>query len=178
MPHDAYVRIPSDGLARIRPLSGGRRIQVEQGKPFCRVEWDDFETPEAWLRETSRGLATDVLWLVFQKQSDAFAFEHWTNGESGRRLAYGLENERVWERVDGSPEEWEAEAFFSARALERRIRVIGVIDMPTEAREQTAGDLERIWMERRIDVGAAEPLVAAGSAGAVVARFYDLPSWQ
>lgn len=175
MPQDAYVRIPERRAEGIRSRAGGRPVHVMDGKQYCRVEWGGFDAPESWLRETSRELNTDVLWLVFQKQADAFAFEHWIAGELKRRLTYGVEDERVWECVDGVAEAWEADAFFSPRILERRLKVLQVIDMPGAQRQDAIEALERVWAEQRIEVGATEPAVSAGSVGPAVARYYDLP---
>jgi hypothetical protein len=173
MPHDAYIRIPGDGVASVRSHADGRPVHVVAGKQYCRVEWSGFDPPENWLREITIQLATEALWLVLQKQADAFAFQHWASGEVKRRLSYGVVQERVWEQVDGSPEPWEATAFFSPRALERRTRVLQVLDLPN--RDDRVADLKRLWSEQRLAVGASEPAVSASSAGLAVVEHYDLP---
>lgn len=178
MPHDAYLRLPVDGVESIRSRAEGRHVEVMEGKPYCRVEWTNFEPPERWLRDTSRALRTDALWLAFQKQADAFAFQHWAAGELTRRLAYGIKHERVWESADGVPEPWEADVLFSPRALERRVKVFQVVDMPAKDRDKAIDDLKRIWSERRIEVGTTEPNVSASSAGPAIIRHFDLPLGQ
>jgi len=162
-------------LEEVRSRAEGRHIEAIEGKPYCRVEWTDFEPPESWLRDISRVLGTDALWLAFQKQVDALAFQHWSGGELKRRLTYGIKHERVWESADGVPEPWEADVLFSPRALERRMKVLQLIDIAAEDKDRAIGDLKRVWSERRIEVGTTEPNVSAGSAGPAIIRHYDLP---
>lgn len=176
MPHDAFIRIACSRLESVQSRAEGRRIEAVEGRAYCRVEWNDFVAPERWLRDVSRDFETDVLWLVMQKQVDAFAFQHWLAGELKRRLTHGVSGEeRTWEQVDGSPEPWEAAVLFSPRALEQRLKVLQVISIPNKGK--AADDLKRIWAERRIEVGATEPLVNAGRVGPAIARYYELPGW-
>ena len=177
MPHDAYVRLVGGETEGIRARAGGRSIEVEDGSYFCRVVWDDFRAPETWLRDMSRDLETEVLWLVMQKQTDAFAFQHWLSGDLKRRLTYGVESEeRTWEEVEGAPEPWEAEVLFSAKRLDQKLKVLQVIDVPD--RDNAAAALRRIWADKRIEIGSSEPTVSAASAGPAVARYYQLPGWK
>jgi hypothetical protein len=96
VPHDAYILLPNGDAGAVRARSEGRAVEVVEGRSYCRVEWDGFDTPVAWLRDVSRDLHTTSLWLVTQKQIDAFAFQHWDAGEMKRALAYGLTRERTW----------------------------------------------------------------------------------
>lgn len=177
MPHDAYVLLPNGDAGAVRAWSGGRAVEVIDDRPYCRVEWDGFDAPVAWLRDVSRDLHTTSLWLVTQKQVDAFAFQRWDGGEMKRALAYGLTRERTWESVLGSPEPWEENLLFALRALERRLKVLQVIDLPADQRDKAVHELKRIWAERRIEVGATEPMVSTGFIGPGIARYYGLPGW-
>lgn len=177
MPHDAYVRLVGGETEGIRARAGDRLIEVDDASDFCRVVWDDFRAPVAWLKDVSRDLETEVLWLVMQKQTDAFAFQRWVRGDLKRRLSYGVEGqERTWEEVEGAPEPWEAEVLFSAKRLDQKLRVLQIIDVPD--RDGQAAALRRIWAERRIEVGSSEPSVSPASAGPAVARYYRLLGWE
>jgi hypothetical protein len=77
-----------------------------------------FECPEVELCDLSASLRTDVIWLAFQSVVDAFEFHHWRDGKHLRSLVYGcFEQERTWERVEGSGEPWERGALFDPRHL-------------------------------------------------------------
>jgi hypothetical protein len=54
MPHDAYVRIVGDGLESVRSRAGGRVVEGGEGKPYCRVAWNEFTAPDDWLRRALR----------------------------------------------------------------------------------------------------------------------------
>ena len=85
-----------------------------EGAGFLAVEQPDrrFRCPEGELQGLSARLGTEVIWLGFQSVVDAFAYHHWDGGKHLRSLVYGMEQERVWERAEGTAEGWEAEVLF------------------------------------------------------------------
>jgi hypothetical protein len=173
--HEMYVRIRGiDGARRrVDAAVAGAAVHDEEDSPYCVVLWDDFRAPEQVLEQLSRDLATEALWLVWQKQVDAFAFQRWLNGEPIRRLAYGVwEKERTWELVDGAPEPWETDAFFSPRRLEMQLKL---------ARMYPGGwsesDLRRVWQEHVLEVDNDQPVLNGLDSAYVVARHYTLPGW-
>ena len=179
--HEFYVRIDrhANALEQVRAEVGeAPSVHVEPDNPYCVVLWakEDFSPPEGHFERLSRGLAGEVLWLAWQKQVDAFAFQRWMDGRPVRRLAYGvLEKERTWEVVDGTPEPWEAEALFPAARLERQLHVRGLFPDPSELPE---AELRRVWEEHLLVVDSQHPQLVAIDAAWVVARHYRLPGWS
>ena len=112
-----YVSVQDEHLpeARIREhLPPATEIYTEADNPFVEILWDDFRAPTDLLETLSRDFRRDVLWLVFQSVVDAFAFEHWRDGQCSRSIVFGcFHNERCLEKIDGDPESWEDGVFDS-----------------------------------------------------------------
>jgi hypothetical protein len=179
---DFYVRLdPSrrrEMLDVIRTAIGEKGTLYDQDT-YGVVLWHDFNPPDDALERLSRELKTEVIWLAFQKITDAFEYQHWENGTRLRHLVFGCyDQERTWERVDGEPEAWESEGLFDPRRLERRIagqRRMGP-EFALPADEEAA--LRRTWQERRLAVDSVEPNIEARDAAEAVAMAYRLPGWQ
>ena len=178
--HELYVRTGDREavLQEVRTAvgSGGDVLQVP-GNPYCVVLWagEDYRPPEELLEDLSRNLGVDALWLAWQKQVDAFAFQRWVKGSAVRRLAYGVcEKERTWELVDGSPEPWEGEALFPPIRLQRQLRVQRLFP---DAGAPCEAELRRIWQEHLLSADSEHPRLVAIDAAHVVARYYCLPGW-
>lgn len=145
--------------------------QVEVGSEFIRVPLEDnaFEPPADRLSELSSFLNTDVIWLSFQSTVDAFEFHHWREGTILRSLIFGCyKEERTWERVDGQPEPWEREAFFSEKALGFELKYADA------GRKE---ELRRIWREAELLPGMTEPNIDSRDAAWKVAEHYNFPGW-
>lgn len=143
----------------------------EPGTSFLAIDQptDRFRCPDDELQALSAQLKTEVIWLSFQSAVDAFQYHHWSDGKHLRSLVYGcFQNEREWERVEGTPQPWEASVFFGDldRALQFRVSV--------EGRRQ----IERIYRENLIEVGASEPSLDARESAHGVAEFFKLPGWS
>jgi len=177
--HEFYVatRERAQDLERVAAIVGDNRVHSEVGNPYCVVLWakEDFVPPDDVLEALSRELSTETLWLAWQKQVDGFAFQRWVSGTPIRRLAYGVERERIWETVEGTPESWEADAFFSPARLTQQLRVRSLFPNPSGMSDS---ELQRVWQEKRLIVGSEEPRLAAISAAWVVARHFRLPGWD
>jgi hypothetical protein len=129
-----------------------------------------FECPEAELCDLSAGLRTDVIWLTFQSVVDAFAFHHWRDGKHLRSLVYGcFEQERTWERVEGSVEPWERGALFDPGHLAIALEF-------TKGPEERRA-LERIYGEAVLAVGQTEPSLDGRECAWKVAEHFRLPGW-
>jgi hypothetical protein len=89
-----------------------RKATTEAGSEFYWIPRsdDDFQCPEKELAALAKQLNTDVLWLTFQSVSDSFAFHHWQGKKHLRSLEFQI-NEEGWERVEGTPEPWEAAVY-------------------------------------------------------------------
>jgi hypothetical protein len=173
--HEFYVRVGGAGVPeQMSACVGDAPCHREASNPFCVVFHHDFHPPEAVLADLAEVLDTEVIWLAWQKQADSFAFQRWHQGKSVRRLSYGVDEERIWELVDGVPEQWEADAFFPAASLERQIRVKRMLGSESEA---DLAELQRIWSHRLLRAGAEDPVIVAISCAHVVARHYRLPGW-
>ena len=127
------------------------------------------DAPEQRLAALSARLHTDVIWLAFQSVVDAFEYHHWRDGALLRSLVYGFrEAERTWERVEGTPEPWEAEILFGDPEDLR-----AALESAESATERA--DVERAWRERRPAVGSPYPMLDARDCGIRVHEHYDFP---
>lgn len=179
---DFYVRLrPQE---RVRMLAAIRNAVGTDGAVYDQashavVLWGDFRPPETVLERLSRDFQTEVIWLAFQKQVDAFGYERWHNGSLLRRLTYGcFEKERTWEEVDGMPEPWEAAALFDARELESRLLSERALSPEFRMTEDDVNRLRTVWREHRLEVNSTEPMITGRDVAEAVAAAYGLPGWQ
>ena len=177
-----YVRLdPARSGESLQALATavGNRGTIYPRSQWAMVLWDDFFAPDALLREISDSLATQVIWLSFQKQVDAFELQHWAKGQLQRRLMFGCyEKERTWEKVEGQPEAWEAAALFDPRDLQREIEFLK--DYPPQGKTLVAAEAElrAIWSEHRLSVDSQLPNITGRDAAEAVAVAYSLPGWE
>ena len=166
-----YVRAGNPDTAAAL-LAKYPKAYTEAGTDFYAIDQpeDRFRCPERELSELSAHLRTDVMWLSFQSVVDAFQFHHWRDGQQLRSLIYGcFEQERTWERVEGSPEPWEREALFDHGRLAIALKYA---EDAAERRE-----LERIYREADVSVGRTEPGIDGRERARDVAKHYRLPGW-
>jgi len=166
-----YIRC-SDPTTVASLLVDHPHAYTETGSTFYAIEKsiEEYQPPLAELKDLSKRLTTDVIWLAFQSVVDAFEFHHWNNGVYLRGLAYGCYvEERTWDQVYGEAEPWESKAFFQPSELELLLQYVG---SDTEKEE-----FKRIWRERIIVPGNCEPSVDARETARKVAEFYRLPGW-
>jgi hypothetical protein len=177
-----YVRLEparSDKDLQTLAAAVGDRGTIYRRSPWAVVLWDDFFAPDALLREISGSLTTQVIWLSFQKQVDAFELQHWEKGQLKRRLTFGCyEKERTWEKVEGQPEAWEAAALFDPTDLQREIGFLK--EYPPEGKTVAAAEAElsAIWSEHRLSVDSQLPNITGRDAAEAVAVAYSLPGWE
>jgi hypothetical protein len=145
--------------------------EIEIGGDFMGVTLNPeaFEPPESVLAEFSAAFGTEVIWLSFQSVVDAFQFYRWNAGTLTRALVFGCfgDEERTWDRVDGTPEPWERAAMFSARGLESALEFLA----HTEAEKI---EFERIWRESELLPGRSEPSIDGRETARAVATHYHL----
>ena len=166
-----YVRVATQEMAAAF-LAKYPAAYTEAGTDFYAIDQPDdrFRCPERELFDLSVDLRTDVIWLSFQSVVDAFQFHHWRDGKHLRSLVYGcFEQERTWERVEGSPESWERQAIFNHGRL---AIVLKYTEDPGERRK-----LERIYRETDVSAGRTEPSIDGRERARDVARHYRLPGW-
>lgn len=147
-------------------------IRVQADTQFWQLTLPDdaFGVPQDDLAELSSQLETDVLWLSFQSVVDAFQFHHWRAGELLRSLVYGcFVEERKWERVEGAPEPWEREVFFSASDLQCNLK-----DLESDSAKS---ELQRVWRGGEIVPGRIEPSLDARECARKVAEHFHLSGW-
>ena len=145
--------------------------RMEQGADFQGfvLGVEDWEVPEETLRELSRKLSADVIYLAFQSVVDAFMYFRWNSGTLSRCLTYGCLEERTWERIEGTPEPWEKMVFFNEQALKSAVE-------NSDDEEQTER-LRRIWSENILTPGETDPWLDSRESSREIARFYNLPGW-
>jgi hypothetical protein len=142
------------------------------------VLWHGTNPPMQLLQLLSSELNTQVVWLAFQKQVDAFEYARWENGTLMRHLVFGCyEQERAWEHVEGEPEPWEAAAIFEETRLERRFSQARRLSFVTYTPEDEK-ELRRIWRERRLVVGNHEPNISGRNVAEAAALANGLPGWS
>ncbi len=87
-------------------LVGTWRDVVDDGA-FVRIENDD-EAPRQLLASLSEKLGTTIVWLAYQSATDSLDYIHHHDGSLVREIRFGMNVERVWEKLVGSPEAWES----------------------------------------------------------------------
>src|SRR5262249_52197187 len=113
------VYIRANGKATLEAVRGGfEPLVVEQHGEFIGIKTPPRRAPEEILSRLPVMFGTDVFWLGFESAMDCFEFHHWQSGRHMRSLVYGLEEERRWERVDGTPEPWERRFLFHPKNME------------------------------------------------------------
>jgi hypothetical protein len=179
---DFYVRLDTHRrasmLEAVKRSVGSEGTVYDQGSHAV-VLWQDFHPPEPLLARLSGELNTQVIWLAFQKQVDAFGYERWEGGQRLRRLVFGCyEKERTWEQVDGEPEAWEAAAIFEESRLERRLAWRSELggDLTPSRNEQL--ELRELWRQRKLIVDCDEPSINGRDVAEAVAVAYSLPGWD
>ena len=102
--HSLYVRVTSTEELRAT-IPAWLDVTYDRGCSFARIA-----NAEDWT-ELARSLSAgdgEAIELGFQSVVDAFRFVHWSRGHVVRELVCGwLAEERIWERVRGTPEGWE-----------------------------------------------------------------------
>jgi hypothetical protein len=178
---DFYVRLEptrrAEMLDAVRSAVGADGTVYDQNTHAV-VLWREFHPPEQLLGRLSRDLNTQVIWLAFQKQVDAFAYERWENGTRLRRLAFGCyDKERTWEQVDGEPEAWEAAAIFDPAQLDIRISGSRRLGPGFALAPEEEQKLRQLWRERRLTVDSQEPNITGRDVAEAAAIAHGLPGW-
>jgi len=165
-----YVHVPN--LETAEALRAGySSAYTEPNMEFYAIEDPPcgYRAPEAELRDLSRRLATDVIWLGFQSLVDAFQYHHWRTGDHVRSLVFGcFGEERTWEKASGQPESWERDALFSDEDLAFWL---------SDATELEKREYERIWRNTLLLPGQTVPSLDARETARKVAEYYRLPGW-
>lgn len=100
--HYGPDRVPADLACSVERYIGAEFMAVRVGSEWGEEPFD--------LAEDSQEFGEAVgLRLKTRGGEDAVVFEHWKDGKWVRRLAFTPE--RGWDRVQGEPEAWEADAF-------------------------------------------------------------------
>jgi hypothetical protein len=152
-------------------LAAFPKAKMEQGADFQGfiLDPENWDVPEETLCELSNRLATDVIYLAFQSVVDAFIYFRWNSGKLVRSLTYGCQEERIWERAEGTAEPWEKQVFFKEEELQRSIEIFN--------QEDQMERLRRIWSENLLEPGESEPGLDSRECSREIARFYNLPGW-
>ena len=144
-------------------------FEIEQHREFIGVTLPPRSAPEPMLLRLSAMLDTEVFWLGFQSAMDCFEFHHWKSGRHVRSLVYGLEEERIWERAEGTPEPWEAEFFFHPNNLDFELECA-----EDDERRET---VKRVYRDREIEVGLMAPSIGSKEVAEAIAQHYGFPHY-
>jgi hypothetical protein len=147
------------------------QFPIEQHRDFIGVRLSRSPGPKtvAKLERISKLLETDVMILGFQGAMDCFEFHHWQSGRHIRSLVYGLEEERVWERADGTPEPWEREFLFHPKQM--------ALDLEEAEDDEQRETIRRIYREARIEVGQIAPGISSKMTAETIAHHYGFPHY-
>jgi hypothetical protein len=105
----------------------------------------------------SKATQTDALYYSGHSVTDTFVYCHWKAGKLLRAFEYkcGVEDSErqaySWGAVEGEPEPWEREVFFT----EKRLRAVLSEDHGASTEEKAA--FEVYWRTGRIAKGQSEP---------------------
>jgi len=89
-----------------------------QGFPWFQVRGVTFDEIEELVPRLSAALGCDVIGFASQTAVDAFLLVQASGGRLVRILDFGaFGEERTWNRVEGAPQAWEAEAFWAEDSL-------------------------------------------------------------
>jgi len=157
-------------LASVR--SGFDKMEIEQYRDFIGVQPPGSlsKTPEPMLTRLSEMFSTDVIWLSFQSAMDCFEFHHWQSGQHVRSLVYGMEEERTWERADGTPEPWEREFLFHPKNMECELE-----DAEDDEQQEL---IQRVYRDAKIEVGQIVPSISSKETADCVAHHYGFPFFE
>ncbi len=169
--HAFFIRANEKAtLAAIQ--SGFDKMKIEQFRDFIGVQLPGSlsTTPEPMLTRLSEMFSTDVIWLSFQSAMDCFEFHHWQSAQHVRSLVYGMEEERTWERADGTPEPWEREFLFHPKNMECEL------EDAEEVKQQEL--IQRVYRDAKIEVGLIVPTISSKETADCVAHHYGFPFFE
>ena len=166
-----YVRkVTDDVISTVRGMFSSAEITTS-AEFIGVILGNHAATPEQDLVALSLHLETDVMWLRFQSVVDAFEYYHWRAGILLRALVYGCyTQERIWERIEGQPEEWEKVAFFDREDLDFLLE--------DEESDEEKRRLEQFWQTGELVIGQIEPYLNARECARHVAAYYRFPGWE
>jgi len=168
-----YVKANANAtLEAIR--QGFDELAVEQHRDFIGVQLPGAprKTPEEMLSRLSGMFTTDVFWLSFESAMDCFEFHHWQSGRHMRSLVYGMEEERMWERADGTPEPWEREFLFHPRNMECELA-----DAEDAEDSESQETIQRVYRDGVIEVGQIVPSISSKMTADAIAHHYGFPHY-
>jgi hypothetical protein len=117
--HESDSKAVSDTLAELtklqlvqnatddEPAHDALRVQIELPESV----YEDPGDTERRIQKVSKKFGLHVTLVLAVSASDSFLYVHWYAGRIVRALACGVEEDAMWTRVVGEPEDWEAEAF-------------------------------------------------------------------
>jgi hypothetical protein len=81
---------------------------VEEERPGVLRVTNDAEAPHQLLADLSRELVAHAIWMAAETVTDSFEYVHYQAGAPVRVLTLGAVDQGVWDRVEGTPQPWEA----------------------------------------------------------------------
>jgi hypothetical protein len=145
------------------------KMEIDQLRDFIGVQLPGnlSKTPEPMLTRLSEMFGTDVMWISFQSAMDCFEFHHWQSGRHVRSLVYGIEEERTWERADGTPEPWERKFLFYPKNME--------LELGDAEDDEQKNLIQRVYRDGKIEVGLIVPSISSKDTADCIAHHYGFP---
>lgn len=143
-------------------------IQIQE-LPWIEHLFDKSDTSFApkFASLLSKSCKTEVICIYCQTVVDAIGFWHFNNGDELRCLVHGFYNERIWEEVRGTNEEWENKVFFD---LQRYKQVL--LD-----EDDLAEEVIKICQTKHIHIGSGIPFFSSGDIRKIAEHFH-LPGFS
>lgn len=87
-------------------------LRYHETKPWAQV-WVDESENVPYYSNTLSGIFSErrVIGISCQSVVDAIGYWDLLGGQTQRVLEYGFQQERTWEKVEGTPQEWETQIF-------------------------------------------------------------------
>ena len=108
---EALRALEGQGLVQRVPVRSQINSGLLIGVDLTDRVFNEVPETERYLLEIARSSGLHVVLILAVSSTDSFLYIHWLSGRILRELGCGVDEQFQWTRVEGEPEDWEAEAF-------------------------------------------------------------------
>ncbi|MEZ0370843.1 MAG: hypothetical protein ACAI44_17255 [Candidatus Sericytochromatia bacterium] len=171
-----FVSLPLSEAARASLERDEIDVRTDTGHAYACISYEPGSPGRAssrWLEQLSAG--GESIYLGVQANVGFFEYQHWQDQRCVRSLEY-VDN---WLKVEGEPEAWESEAFFSAQARTNFDDYLRDVDQDAADAGDEAWPAERekllaVWERQRVEKGLSWPQANDEITAGDLWRFYRL----
>ena len=163
-----FVSLPLSEAARASLERDQIDVRTDTGHAYACISYEPGSPGRAssrWLEQLSAG--GESIYLGVQANVGFFEYQHWQDQRCVRSLEY-VDN---WLKVEGEPEAWESEAFFSAQA---RTNFDDQNCLSEAGRPSEREKLLAVWERQRVEKGLSWPQANDEITAGDLWRFYRL----